>query len=304
MINESILASKQSLINTISSALTHNEGLAVGKLGFSEQLMLLFHLSCNKSIDPLNDPKLRPVYVALKYACERQTGVFPTDFEFLIRYSKFFAENICNADFLGLFGSPNEATLISNLDLNSQLLKYVDTEPDRSTPYNKSLCYLELFSGKKILLIAPFASFAMKRANKDTFESVWEKINCPWFYPREIMSLDIPYSYVGQIETHNTYKNSISLYENLIKEIDSFDFDVALIAAGSLAIPIAVHIKSRQRIAISLGGHFQVLFGILGDRWTRNPSWMMKYINEKWVRLPSNLIPANADALSDNKAYW
>lgn len=304
MLNEHSLVSKQALINSISNSLTHQRGLAVGKLGFSEQLMLLFHLSCQKSNDPLNDPKLRPIYVALKYACERQTGVFPTKLEFLIGYSKFFAQHVCNADFLGLFGSPNEATLLSNLGFKAQFIKYLDTEPDRSTPYNENRCYLKLFSGKKILLIAPFASFAMQRANKETYESVWEKINCPWFYPSDIMSLDIPYSYIGQIETHTTYKNSISLYENLIKEIDSFDFDVALIAAGSLAIPIAVHIKNRQKIAISLGGHFQVLFGILGDRWTRNPSWMEKYINEKWVRLPSNLIPANADALTDNKAYW
>lgn len=304
MISHNSLVTKKTLIIAIDDALRHQTGLAIGKLGFSEQLMLLFDLHCQKSIDPLSDVKIHPIYIALKYHCERQTGVFPTDLNFLIRYSKFFTEMVCNADFLGLFGSPNEESIISGLGLNAQLLKYVDTEPDRSIPYNDDQCYLKLFKGKKILLIAPFASFAMKRANKVIYESVWEKINSPWFYASQILSLDIPYSYIGQNETHAQYGDSISFFENITKKIDVLDYDVALIAAGSLAIPLAAHIKSRERVAISLGGHLQVLFGILGDRWTRNSSWVEEYINEKWVRLPKNMIPVNVSELSDNKAYW
>jgi hypothetical protein len=298
------LAKKSVLIDSISSALSHNQGFAMGKLGFSEQLTLLFHLACQKSSNPSQDASLRPIYLAFKYHAERQTGIFPTDIHFLVNYASFYANITIQADFLGLFGSLNEAKLTRQLAFKGHFVNFTDTEPDRSLPYDDAQCYLPLFHHKKILIIAPFANFAMKRANQNDFEATWQKISARWFSPSSVQALDIPYSFLGQTETFNRFENSTFLYEHLCQQINTLEFDVALIAAGSLAIPLAIHIKNKHKVALSLGGHLQVMFGILGGRWERDETWRESYINESWVRLPSTLIPSHAHILADDKAYW
>jgi hypothetical protein len=154
------------------------------------------------------------------------------------------------------------------------------------------------------LLIAPFASFAAQRADKKIFESVWSRIGVPWFEPEAVRAIDIPYGFIGQVKTFERFGDSLKLKNYICGQIDSLDFDVALIAAGSLAIPLAVHIKSAGKVAISLGGHLQVLFGILGQRWLRDEFWKQNYINEHWVRMPKQFVPENSANLVDNGAYW
>lgn len=298
------LIKKKIMLDAISYAITYGHGLAIGKLGFSEQLTVLFYLACNRSSHPESDPQIRPLSLALKYHFERQTGVFPTDINFQIKYANFYVNKIIESDFLGLFNGLNERKFVSELPFKSKFIDYRDTEPDRSIPYNASTCYLPYFAKMKILLIAPFASFAMQRSNKEIFESVWKKISMKWFYPASIQALDIPYGFFGQIKTFEQFENSINLYNDICSKIDKFDFDIALIAAGSLAIPLSVYIKQKEKVAISLGGHFQVLFGILGERWLRDSFWCEHYINENWARLPQQFIPANPDIIADKKSYW
>ncbi len=304
MRNSVALVKKPEFIAAIEQALKDGRGLSVGKLGYSEQLVLLFFDAIQREKTSLQSKAIRPLYLALKYHSERQTGIFPTDIAFLTLYAEFYKEQVCSADFLGLFGSPNESKIIEHLPTSTKFLEYVDTEPDRSIPYDSTQCYLPLFSGKKILLIAPYASFAKERASKEIYEAVWKKINGKWFEPLCIEAIDIPYSFAGQDTTFKAFTDSLALYDDIVNKIDEIDYDVALIAAGSLAIPLTVHIKNTQKIGISLGGHLQVLFGILGERWLRDKTWSENYINESWVRLPGSFIPKNAQTLADNKSYW
>jgi hypothetical protein len=299
-----VLASKRSFIDSIQCAIAERRGFAAGKLGGSEQVCLSFHLASGMSDESHEVDRVRPMFAALKYHAERQTGIFPTSFEFLQRYSTQYASAVSQADFLGLFGYPAERELVQRLGLQAGLLKFTDTEPDRSIPHNPSLCYLPTLRGQRILLIAPFASFAAQRADKKIFESVWSRIGVPWFEPAAVLAIDIPYGYIGQVKTFERFGDSLKLKKHICGQIDSLDFDVALIAAGSLAIPLAVHIKSADKVAISLGGHLQVLFGILGQRWLLDEFWKQNYINEHWVRMPQQFVPENSANLVDKGAYW
>jgi hypothetical protein len=299
-----VLTSKKSFIDSIQRAIAERRGLAAGKLGGSEQVCLSFHLASGMSDELHKVDRAKPVFAALKYHAQRQTGIFPTSFDFLRRYSRQYASAVSQADFLGLFGYPAERELVQRLGLQAGLLKFTDTEPDRSIPHNPSLCYLPTLRGQRILLIAPFASFAAQRADKKIFESVWSRIGVPWFEPEAVRAIDIPYGFIGQVKTFERFGDSLKLKNYICGQIDSLDFDVALIAAGSLAIPLAVHIKSAGKVAISLGGHLQVLFGILGQRWLRDEFWKQNYINEHWVRMPKQFVPENSANLVDNGAYW
>lgn len=298
------IQTKQTLISLMRLAIENQSGFSMGKLGFAEQHSLLFFLENQLSVTSSVDPKLRPLYLVLKYQFEYQSGVFPSDLEFMIEFVKFYQDQVIKTDVLGLFGSVNEPKLLHSLNFDSVFVPYQATEPDRSLPYNPEACYLPLFRDKKILFISPFSSFAKSRANQSTFEAVWGNISLPWFYPMKIEAIDIPYSYTYQKQTKLRYKTSLFLYKDIVKQMDQVDFDIALIAAGHLGIPIANYAKSIGKIGLSLGGHFQVLFGILGERWNRDPFWKKNYINEHWCRLPPTFVPINAEKLTDNHAYW
>jgi hypothetical protein len=289
------------LIQKVKESVEQNKGFAMGKLGFSEQFLLgyLPFKATNSS-----NVQLKAYEAMLRFHSEIQFGVFPTHATFLLEFAQFYTKHIQQIDILGLFQADQEEKIIKENELNALFIPYQLTEPDRSIPLSESNCYLRFFEGKKILFISPFADLLKSRANKDTFESVWSNIHKSWFGPSEISSYEIPYSYVNSIQTHNKYTNSIKLFDSICANLETMNFDIAFIGAGALGLPIASYLKSKGKIAISLGGHLQVLFGIGGGRWSKDEFWTTNYINEHWIEMPKKYHPENKSILTDNGAYW
>ena len=221
-----------------------------------------------------------------------------------MNFAQFYTNHIQQIDILGLFQAEQEEKIIKENELNALFIPYQFTEPDRSIPSSESNCYLRFFEGKKILFISPFADLLKSRANKDTFEAVWSNIHKNWFGPSEVSSYEIPYSYVTSVNTYKKYTNSMHLFDSICTNIGEMDFDIAFIGAGALGLPIASHLKNQGKIAISLGGHLQVLFGIGGGRWSKDEFWTTNYINEHWIEMPKKYHPKNKSILTDNGAYW
>ena len=207
-------------------------------------------------------------------------------------------------DYLGLFGAEQEIKLINDFRLDSKLLDYRDTEPDRSIPANPELCYLPLFKNKKVLLVASFAALLKERANQNDFENVWCKIGKKWFFPESVSAVEFPYSYVTEVKTHEKFGTSFNLYNHICEQIKNESFDIALIAAGGLGIPLAAFVKSIGRTGLSLGGHLQVVFGVAGKRWKNDQFYNENYINEYWIDMPPSYHPQNKELLADSGAYW
>ena len=163
------------------------------------------------------------------------------------------------------------------------------------------MCYLKHLRGKKILLINPFARFLAERANKETFENVWKKTGKKWFYPESVEGIEFPYGLSKK--TQEQYDTVFNLIDEIKEKISKKDFDVAFIAAGGIAIPLASYIKDLGKVSISLGGHLQVLFGVLGERWRGREDWKNRYFNEYWVNLPEKYIPEEKEEC-ENSSYW
>jgi hypothetical protein len=291
--------SKVEFIHLLTQAFEEKKGFAAGKAGFSEQALLRYTL-IRMHPDSL---KKRAYEAFLKYHCDYMTGVFPSTPEFLNAFSEFFLENVKGINVLGLMEGKNEFQLMKSLTIEAKLTHFQSMEPDRSAPEQASLCYLPLFGDKKILLISPYAEFIASRAKADIYDSVWSTSGKKWFNPSGIEYLNIPYSYITATDTHSLYRDSIALYQTICEQIAEYEFDVALIGAGALGIPLANHIKSLGKIGISLGGHLQIIFGVAGARWRRDPEWQ-KYINPSWVDVPSSFQPMDKDDLTDQGAYW
>lgn len=293
------LITQENLVTIIKNAVEQNTGFALGKIGFCEQFFLNHPLFM--SSQP-NIQQLKAYQLIANFNCLRQSGVFPSNLNFLASFSAFFSDAVAKLDVLGLFGAPLEKILIQHYQFSAHLVKYRNTEPNRSIPNNAKLCYLPFFENKRVLIIAPFGHLLKERAKQSVFEGVWLNTQKPWFKPSFVDSIEFPYAYESQ--TQQKFGDIFNLFEYICQQIDTKDFDIALIAAGGLAIPLASYIKSKRKSAFSLGGHLQVLFGVKGARWKNDPVWVNHYFNDAWVDMPEQYHPQDKNQLTDRGAYW
>jgi hypothetical protein len=177
-----------------------------------------------------------------------------------------------------------EAEIVRVHGVPGKLIHFVDQEPDRSSPDEPTRCYLPSLRGQRLLLVSSHARLLCERANRETFEAVWVKTGKKWFDPRQVEAVEFPYGFSRR--TQDRYLSSLALFADITAEIARREFDVALIAAGGLGIPLASFVKSLGKVAVSLGGHLQVLFGVLGDRWRRQATWQEQYVNSAWIDFP------------------
>jgi hypothetical protein len=295
------LITRRQLICELKDSIKQKYGFGVGKIGFSEQCMLgyLPFLSSN-----VNQLQIKAYESVLRYHCEVQFGVFPTKTEFLQKFANFYCNHVLQVDVLGIFQANQEMDIIKKNKLQSKLIPYQQTEPDRSIPYIAENCYLPYFRGKNILFISPFAELLKSRCTMDIFERVWSRIDKTWFFPKNINGIEIPYSIKNSKKTIKDYVDSISLYDYVCSQISKQEFDIALIGAGALSLPIVSYVKSLGKIGISLGGHLQVLFGVKGARWANDEYWKNNYFNEHWIDMPDKYHPIDKNNFSDRGAYW
>lgn len=291
--------SRQNYLEGIKAAIDQNTGYAAGKLGGAEEAWMYYEILLSKE---KRAGKIRRFEDKLAFTSVKNAGIFPGEPEFHLDFNKFYMNHVRNLDCLGIcYYYPMELEILRHYSLKTKLIYYVVQEPDRSVPSNDENCYLPFFKDKKLLIVCPFAGLLKERATKEIFEHVWANTGKAWFYPAEVHAVEFPYGFSS--ETHKMYPTVIELFDEIISEIDKKDYDVALIAAGGLGIPIASHVKSRGKVGIDLGGHTQVLFGVIGQRWREREEWKQNYFNEYWIDMPVEYKPKETD-VCDLGAYW
>ncbi|TML77911.1 MAG: hypothetical protein E6G07_10745 [Actinobacteria bacterium] len=294
------ISTRQEFLEELRTAIDEGTGYATGKLGNSEQSWLRYPEVLSREPPGM---RRRAFEVVLAYKSLPTTGIFPAEPEFLRRWSSYYVERVKRLDAIGLFENSYkeycETFKFHGVSAPRFMLQH-DQQPDRSSPHDESRCYLPFLRGRDVLLISPFAGTLAERANEETFERVWAKTGKPWFHPRSVDAVENPYGFAR--ETQAVYPTALDLLADLARQIEARDFDVALIAAGGLGIPLASIIKEQDRVAISLGGHLQIVFGVLGGRWRSNERWQRRYFNEAWIDMPEQYVPDYAETVLDD--YW
>jgi hypothetical protein len=248
-------------------------------------------------------PIVRALERHLVFHALKQSALFPPDPDFYLRYNERDVEALRELDFLGVFPEllPRTEPILRHFGLQSPLIDQLDLEPDRSAPAADARCYLPFFEGSKVLLVCSFADLLRQRADETTFEAVWAKTGKRWFRPAAVEALEFPYGYTAS--THQLYSSSLELLARIEDEMQRREFDLALIAAAGLGAPLAAHAKRLGKIGIHLGGHLQVLFGVLGQRWRAWPDWCQRYVTSAWIDMPARYRPSERD-VADGGAYW
>jgi hypothetical protein len=287
---------KHEFIEDIQKAIAGHRGYAAAKIGVSQKYWMHYEIFLSKERDP---SEVREYENKLKFHASNQEGVFPASCEFYLEFNRFYMEHVNNLDCLGLFYQPAsmEMALINYYQLKNKFIHFVSQEPGRTD----EACYLPYFRDKKVLLICPFADLLKSRATREIFEGVWSKFGKKWFYPHQVDAVEFPYGFAKA--TQEEYSTVMDLFQFIMERIDQKDFDVALIAAGGLSIPIASAIKNMGKIAIDLGGHLQIVFGVIGQRWRNWSDMKENYFNEYWIDMPGRYKPKETN-VCDNGAYW
>ena len=99
-----------------------------------------------------------------------------------------------------------------------------------------------------------------------------------------------------------TMRNWKFHYEAMLSDLLEFDFDIALISAGSYGLPLSIDLKLAGKKAIQWGGCYQLWFGILGKRWDSDNE-VNKYKNHYWTYPDKKETPSGA-FLVDGGSYW
>jgi hypothetical protein len=293
---------RSEFIQDVKFAIKNETSYAAGKLGGSQQRWMYYEYLIAKNESPEKIKNFEEN--ELIFHGFNQAGIFPPNTSFYLEYNKFYIEHVKNLDCVGIFYFPWELDMFKYYQVKSKKIDFKYQQPDFSVLSTEDNSYLPFFRGKKILLIAPFADFLAKRATKETFEAAWAKTGEQWFYPESIDSLEFPYGF--EKETQEKYATAIDLFEDIKIKIKDKDFDIALISAAGLAIPLASYVKSLGKFGFDLGGMLQFTFGVYGKRWTegkKNKYYKEHFFNEHWVNVPDNYKPTRTD-VCDSGAYW
>ncbi|MFN7983236.1 MAG: hypothetical protein U0Q11_15400 [Vicinamibacterales bacterium] len=297
------LISQREFASRVRHAVTHGVGYAAGKLGISEQHWMYYPFWPRDSADR----RQRFAFDAAMRHHSRSSGIFPLTPETFDSFAEFYAVHVRRLDCVGIGVhagarlTPLERNVLWHYQLPGDLISYTDQEPCRSIPDQPYHCYLPALAGKRVLLVCPFARLLQQRATQAVFEGVWSRTEKRWFAPASVEALEFPYGF--DPATHARYSSVLSLFDDLASRMRQYEFDVALIAAAALGIPLASTAKEDGKVGISLGGHLQVLFGVAGKRWRDSQEWSERYFNEWWIDMPEQYKPAHSQ-VCDAGSYW
>jgi hypothetical protein len=291
-------STRRDLALALRQSLRNPSGLAVAKLGLSEQTFLSYPFLLERCI---SERQVAALTLHTRRHAAANTGVFPGDIDSIVEFSKLHAKAARSLDFVGLVSGRLEADLLNYLDYQGKTLSIFDFEPDRSIPDDRASCYLPELEGQRVLIVSSVAELLCARANEETFTAVWAKTGKLWFRPAQVTSLQFPWAY--DRNTQHQFGSSMNLLEWIIERIDPETFDIALIAGATFGVPVAAAIKDMNRSAIALGGALQVLFGVSGKRWRDDPTWVQNYMTKAWIDIPRAQIPDMPDGYGDGGAF-
>ncbi len=132
--------------------------------------------------------------------------------------------------------------------------------------------------GKRVLVICPFARSI--RANFARREEFFPGYTYPDF---TLQTVNTPITYAGLPAEFYPHANWFDTLAALQSEIMQHEFDIALLACGSYAMPLGRFIADHMhRQAIYVGGVLQLYFGIMGRRY-ENPFFLSQIARDKFI---------------------
>lgn len=220
----------------------------------------------------------------------KKRGLDPLSPWVLKKFHDCMVDSMTKVDLLGSW-IRGEAWFGESLK-GAKVCRLPDLEPFRSQdPWSKAL------EGRKVLVVHPFGTTIKSQYEMKRLKLYQNLHVLPSF---ELETVIPPRAHFGEVRDASHW---FELYDGLVAEVMSRQFQVAIIGAGPFGFPLAAEIKNLGRQAIHLGGATQILFGIRGERWEQDPG-IMKYINDYWVRPSKEETPGRRGRRMSGSSYW
>jgi hypothetical protein len=252
----------------IKRAILLGQPCAIGKIGSIEAQGLDCYL--RSEFDPTHYPPI------LRDQLYTNCGVFPPTDAFLDQFCSAYLDAVPAVDLLAVWGNAGEAAVVARDAGRATLIQRLSLEPYHfCDPWSSAL------ADKTVLVVHPFvATIEQQMRHRD---KIWsERPVLPRF---SLITLRMPHSPALKAVKH-PFGTWLQLRDHLFAQIGRLRFDVALIGAGAMSLPIVAFVKALGRIGIHTGGPTQILFGIRGRRWeeTREHRVLQSQFNEYWTR--------------------
>lgn len=221
----------------------------------------------------------------LKY----NAGFFPITPQALAEFHDLMVESMRELDLLGSWVKGEN--VVRGYFPDAEICRLGDLEP-----YFQPDPWSEALEGKKVLVIHPFADSIQHQYEKNRTKLFKNPKVLPQF---ELKTIKAVQSLGGESDQFSTWFEALSYMQDQIKETD---FDCAIIGCGAYGFPLAAFVKKLGKQAIHLGGATQVLFGIRGKRWDKDPRYD-QFINEYWKRPDKSETPKTASIVEEG-CYW
>lgn len=226
------------------------------------------------------------------YSMPNNAGFFPASKTSFDKFSKLYFASIKEIDACGCWFNNGEAEILKNNVPNALLV-----ELGCLNSFLFDSPYTEVLKGKKVLVIHPFVNTIKHQYTKNRKYLFNDERVLPKF---ELILIKAPQTIA---ENYDGYTSWFDAYSKTCKQIDSVDFDIALLGCGAYGLPLGAYIKNKGKTAIHIGGALQLLFGIMGKRWAEDYDYKDRFFNEYWTYPFDCDTPANSIKV-ENNCYW
>ena len=273
---------------SVRTMLSRPDPFLVGKVGANE-LNLLYWLERLPVVE--RGMIFRRLHIWNLRTCETVAGLKPRTRNSYREFSLLLRQASIDADFLGVWRHSSELNLYRHLGLNSCFYDLFDICPWFARP---DCAWSPALSGKRVFVVSPFLASINQQLERR--ELVW--LSRPGLLP-EVKLCGYKYPYLLSAGSVLDWRD---VYKDVLVSMKNTDFDVALFGCGALGLPLAMEAKRLGRQALHMGGFLQVLFGIHGGRFRRDPAYA-DLINEHWISPSAEETPPESAAVEEG-CYW
>lgn len=256
--------------------------LGIGKIGGLEGECAGFYLGARQKGEPY--PKLLRAQMFLN------VGLFPVDDASLDRFCATLIASAAELDIMGVMGYPGEPDVLLNHATRARLISLKALDPWYfDDPWSAAL------AGKRVAVVSPFARTIETQYARRA--EIWPGRDIlPEF---QLRTIAMPLS-PGLVEPEEP--NWEARLEKVKAAIDAEPYDVLLVGAGGLSLPLAAHARQSGRVGFHMGGPTQVLFGIRGRRWDVE-EFFKQNMTDAWTRPSGEEAPTSAQQI-ERGCYW
>jgi hypothetical protein len=274
--------------DAVRLSLLGRKPLLVGKIGANE--LQLLYWSERLKIPGRSFPR-RHVHFWNLRTCASNAGLKPRTRSSYRQFAALLRDAAIAADHLGAWQEPAEHALYRQLNLKAKYHNLFHLCPWFTNPAS---AWPQALAGRKIFVVSPFLESILSQFPRR--EQIWT--SRPGLLPDcQISGYRFPY-----LISRHCRLSWQEVYTEVAAQMRQSDFDVALLGCGALSLPLGFVAKQLGRQAIHMGGFLQVLFGIHGGRFRRDPVYA-ELFNEHWITPAAAETPAEAKSI-ENHCYW